>query len=216
MSDQTALERAALVVAGERAELRVEAGRVTIGKDAPVRAAPTTVEFAVDQIRGTQLHAPSRGAPGWLHVSVVGGSPTPPGELAAAGDPYTLPVTSRSLGAARRFAKLVDRHVRERGMPHDSGPDEGRLSPGVTITQHPPGPVPATDGPPPPSGSAPSDAAAVPSSAVPPPVAAPRPSAAPPPGAAELVAELQVLAELRASGALSEEEFERAKARVLD
>lgn len=200
MRGQTALERAKLVVPGDRAELRVEGGRVTIDKQAPTREAPTSVEFGVDRIRGAQLRAPSRGVRGWLHLSVVGGSPAPPGELAAAGDPYTLPVTGRSVGAARRFAKLVDRHVRERGMPREVGPTEGRLSAGVSITDAP-APEPTAD-PPPTAG-------------VPPTEASDRRVASAPSDPAAFVAELQALADLRASGALSDEEYERAKARVL-
>lgn len=204
MRDQTALERAKLVVPGDRAELRVEGGRVTIDKQAPTREAPTSVEFGVDRIRGAQLRAPSRGVRGWLHLSVVGGSPAPPGELAAAGDPYTLPVTGRSVGAARRFAKLVDRHVRERGMPREVGPTEGRLSAGVSITDAP-APEPTAD--PPPTAAEPSTE--------PPTEASDRRVASAPSGPAAFVAELQALADLRASGALSDEEYERAKARVL-
>ncbi|WP_052667024.1 SHOCT domain-containing protein [Nitriliruptor alkaliphilus] len=203
MSDQTALEGARLVVRGERGELAVDQGRITISKQAPTRDAPTTVEFGVDQVRGTDLQAPSRGGRGWLHVGVVGGSPAPPGDLAAAGDPYTLPLTSRSVGSARRFAKLVDRHVQARGMPRETGLSEGRLSSSVAITRAPvtPRPAAAQD--------------TTPAPAFPPP---------PPPTDVEdgdrtepsdLVAELQALAELHGSGALTDEEFERAKARLL-
>lgn len=206
MADQTAFERAKLVVRGDRAELRVEGGRVTIDKQAPTRDAPTTVEFGVDEVRGTQIQAPSRGARGWLHIGVVGGSPAPPGELAAAGDPYTLPLSSRSMGSARRLAKLVDRHVRERGMPHEPAPTEGRISAGVSITR-----APATE--PRTVVSAPPSLTASPEES--------RDGSLPAgsaPGSVDrerLVAELQALADLRASGALSDDEFERAKARVL-
>lgn len=209
---QTALERARLVVGGDRGELVVEDGRVTIAKQAPTREAPTTVDFGVDEVRSTHLQAPSRGSRGWLHVGVVGGSPRPPGELAALGDPYTLPVTSRSWGAARRFAKLVERHVQERGMPHETGPTEGRLSSGVALTSAP-GDValPAADPPQPPPPPPPPPPAADPASATS--EAAPGPPDAADP--ADLVTELRALADLRASGALTEEEFQRAKARVL-
>ena len=47
-----------------------------------------------DQVRSATLRRPGNGAPGWLHVAVIDGSPAPPSELAAAGDPYTLPLTS--------------------------------------------------------------------------------------------------------------------------
>lgn len=207
MSDQTALESARLVVRGERGELAVDQGRITISKQAPTRDAPTTVEFGVDQVRGTDLQAPSRGARGWLHVGVVGGSPAPPGDLAAAGDPYTLPLTSRSVGSARRFAKLVDRHVQARGMPRETGPAEGRLSSSVAITRAPVTPRAA--------GTA--DATPAPTFPPPPPPAGPGGSGAPngDGAATDLVAELQALAELHGSGALTDEEFERAKARLL-
>lgn len=200
MTDQTALERTDLVVPGDGAELRLERGRVTISKRALTQETPTTVEFGVDQVRGAQLRTSSRGSRGWLHVAVVGGSPAPPGELAAAGDPYALPLTAASLGPARRLARLVERHVRERGMPQDVGPNEGRLSSGVAITS-----APVTS-----DTSDTSDEAA---SRVP---AASFGEAARAPGdAAEFVAELRAIAELHASGALTDEEFERAKARVL-
>lgn len=234
VTDRTALERADLVVSGDRAELRVEDGHVTIDKQAPTRDAPTRVEFGIDRIRGTQLKAPSRGVRGWLHLSVVGGSPTPPGEFAAAGDPYTLLVTGRSVGAARRFAKLVDRHVRERGMPWELDPTEGRLSAGVSITDASAGAVDL-----PPTASEPSTGPSMP----PPAEASTEPPAEPrtgpstegpteppveastevsehhvtsvPSDPAAFVAELRALADLHASGALSDEEYARAKARVL-
>jgi hypothetical protein len=222
VSEETALEAARLVVRGDRGELNAEGGRITISKLAPTRDAPTTVEFGVDQVRGAQVQAPSRRSRGWLHVGVVGGSPPPPGDLAAAGDPYTLLLSPRSLGAARRFVKLVDRHVRGRGMPSEVSPSEGRLSSSVTVSRAP-------DGPRPPAVVAPSTA---PSSPPPPPPPPPPPGAArpgPPSGAgaggdvagparaepADLVEELRTLAELHQSGQLTDAEFERAKARVL-
>jgi hypothetical protein len=185
VTDQTALERTDLVVPGDGAELRLEGGRITISKRALTQERPTTVEFGVDQVRGAQLRTSSRGSRGWLHVAVVGGSPAPPGELAAAGDPYALPLSPTSLGPARRLARLVERHIRARGMPHDEGPNEGRLSSGVSITS---APVTADT-----------------------PAEETRASGDP----ADFVAELRTLAELRSSGALTEEEFDRAKARVL-
>lgn len=197
MAELTAFERAELVIEGDRGELTVAAGEVTIRKEAPTRQRPTTVTVPVDRVRGTQLRTAGRGGRGWLHVAVVGGSPAPPGELAAVGDPYTLPLTSRSVGAARRFAKMVERHVQERGLPREAGPSDGRISSGVTVTGRsavPPAPPP----PPPPAAS--------------PPAASPPALAE---GATDLVAELETLAGLRDRGILTEEEFERAKARVL-
>lgn len=192
MSDATALERARLTVRGDRAELRIEDGRITITKEAPTRATPTTVVVDVDQVRGTQMQAPTRRSRGWLHLSVVDGSPAPPGELAAAGDPYTLPLTSRSVSAAKRLDKLVERHIRERGLPRDAGPNEGRLSSGVSLTSAPATAQRTTPPPPPPPSAAPQELTP-----------------------ADLVAELRSLAELHDAGALTDEEFERAKARIL-
>lgn len=135
--DRTALERAQVSLAGARAELTVDDGRITITHHDPMGGEATRVEVGVEQVRGTHLEAPSRGTPGWLHLDVVDGSPTPPSGLAAAGDPYTITVPSRQLGAARRLAKLVERHVQARGLPHDHGPNEGRYSSGVTVTAAP-------------------------------------------------------------------------------
>lgn len=201
MTDQTALERTDLVVPGDGAELRLERGRVTISKRALTQESPTTVEFGVDEVRGAQLRSSSRGSRGWLHVAVVGGSPAPPGELAAAGDPYALPLTPASVGPARRLARLVERHIRERGMPQDVGPNEGRLSSGVAITR---APVTAD------AATSTSDEAAAQV-----PAASSREAVRAPGDPAEFVAELRTIAELHASGALTDEEFERAKARVL-
>lgn len=182
MADRTALERAKLTIAGDRAELRVEDGRITVTKEAPTRAAPTEVTVGTDQVRGTQLQLPSRRARGWLHLSVVGGSPVPPGELAAAGDPYTLPLVSRAVVAAKRFARLVDRHLHVRGMPPDLGGQGDGRSPSVAVRT----------------------------------ASTTAPEAASPRGpSANLVKELQALAELHASGALTDDEFDRAKARLL-
>jgi hypothetical protein len=197
--DQTALERAQIVVPGDGAELRLEGGRVTISKQTITREAPTTVDVDVDQVRGAQLRTSSRGSRGWLHIAVVGGSPAPPGELAAAGDPYALPLTPASLGPARRLVKLVERHIRERGMPSDAGLNEGRSSSGVALTDAPVT-VGVSDGAPGRSG-----VPEVPS----------EDGARAPADPAEFVAELRTLAELHTSGALSDDEFERAKARVL-
>jgi hypothetical protein len=192
VSEETALEAARLVVRGDRGQLNAEGGRITISKLAPTRDAPTTVEFGVDQVRGAQVRPPSRGSPGWLHVGVVGGSPPPPGDLAAVGDPYALLLNSRSVAAARRFVKLVDRHVQGRGMPSEVGPSGGRLSSSVTVFQAP------TGTPPPSRADAGGDVASG--------------GGADP---ADLVEELRTLAELHQSGELTDAEFERAKARVL-
>jgi hypothetical protein len=225
VSDQTALEAARLVVRGDRGELSADGGRITISKQAPTRDAPTTVEFGVDQVRGAQVQTSSRGSRGWLHVGVVGGSPPPPGDLAAVGDPYTLPLTSRSVGAARRFAKLVDRHVQARGMPGEVDRNEGRLSSSVAITRAPASrrPVEAVDDASPPS-SFPPPAFPPPPPPSPGPARSSTPSGAhaaaasvgeEPADPADLVEELRALADLHQSGALSDEEFQRAKARVL-
>lgn len=131
MAEQTALERQAVVVPGDRSELRLEAGRVVVHKDATTQAEPTEVGFEVAEVRGATLTPPSRGQMGWLHVAVVGGSPPPPTGLAAMGDPYTLPLTSRGLGAARRLVRMVERHVQVRGMPSEA-PGTGSSS-GVVV-----------------------------------------------------------------------------------
>lgn len=183
MVDATALETRDLVVEGDRGELRLEAGTITVRKDAAVQARPTEVEVGVEQVRGATLEAPSRRQPGWLHVAVVGGSPPPVSGLAAAGDPYTLPLTSRGAGPARRFVKLVERHVRERGRPSEAA--DVRTSTGVVLD--PDGPLsPRT--PAPGASAEPDD---------------------------DLVARLRELADLHAGGALSDDEFQRAKDRLL-
>jgi hypothetical protein len=227
VSDQTALEAARLVVRGDRGELSADGGRITISKQAPTRDAPTTVEFGVGQVRGAQVQTSSRGSRGWLHVGVVGGSPPPPGDLAAVGDPYTLPLTPRSVGAARRFAKLVDRHVQARGMPGEVDRNEGRLSSSVAITRAPASrvrPVEAVDDASPPSSFPPSSFPPPPPPPSPRPARSSTPSGGDPAAAsvgeepadpADLVEELRTLADLHQSGALSDAEFQRAKARVL-
>ncbi|HSK22786.1 MAG TPA: hypothetical protein VK906_06405, partial [Egicoccus sp.] len=52
--------------------------------------------------------------------------------LAAANDPYTVPVTARNLGAARRFCRLVADHVRDRGLPA-AAPHPGTGSTSVLV-----------------------------------------------------------------------------------
>ena len=201
MAGETALERQALVVQGERAELRLEDGHLTVHKDATTQERPTEVTVAVDRVRGAELEAPPRGGQGWLHLSVVGGSPPPPTGLAAAGDPYTLPVGSRGAGAARKLVRMVERHVQERGLPSDVAAPGA--SSGVVLN---------------PAG-APSPKE---------PYAAPAPTATATgradraadgeggqgPGS-DLVARLRELADLHAGGALTDDEFQRAKARLL-
>lgn len=182
MSRSTTLERTRLVIDGVRAELVLEDGRITITKEGPTQAAPSTVSVDVDRLRGTSLNSPSRGGRGWIHVAVAGGSPTPPSELAAAGDPYTVPITSRATSAARRFARLVDKHVAERGMPSDPRVGGRQLSSGVSLVD-----------PPDPDGG--------------------QPETRDEPH--RLVAQLRELADLHDAGALTDEEFERAKSRLL-
>lgn len=179
MDDTTALETKDLVVEGDRSELRLEAGRFVLRKEATTQAEPTEVSFGVDQVRAATLNRPSGGEPGWLHVAVVGGSPPPPGGLAAASDPYTLPLAGRATGSARRLAKMIERHVQVRGLPRDERDTGVRPSTGVVVN----------------------------------PVGTPPPAAA---SGDDLVRRLQELAQLHQVGALTDEEFERAKARVLE
>lgn len=204
MSGSTSLERTRLVIAGVRAELVLEDGRITITKETPTQDTPSTVTVGVDRVRGTSLNIPSRGGRGWIHVAVAGGSPAPPSELAAAGDPYTLPITSRAASSARRFARLVDRHVAERGMPRDPRVTGRRYSSGVSIvdpddaTEASRKVAPDTDQAlvePAPARDVPDDGNAA--------------------SGDELVRHLRQLAELHDAGALTDEEFERAKARLL-
>ncbi len=189
MGDRTGLESQELVVAGDRSELRLGDGRIVIHKEATTQARPTEVEFDVDQVRGATMETPRGG--GWLHVSVVGGSPPPPSGLAATGDPYTLPLTGRGTAAARRLVRLVERHVQERGMPSVAPGAAG--SSGVVV--HDGGGRPAQvgsdrDGP-----SADEDEGS---------------------SSGDVVARLRELADLHAAGALTDDEFDQAKARVLE
>lgn len=177
----TRLERTSLVVPGERSELRLEDARISIDKDLGAQHAPTSVAFPVAEVRGTTLQRPSRGEPGWLHVAVVGGSPAPATPLGATLDPYTLPITSRNVAAARRLGRLVTQHVQQRGLPPERTAGTGRISSSVTVSA-PPSPVPSED-------EAASDGT--------------------------LIGALRELAELHAAGALSDDEFQRAKAKVL-
>jgi hypothetical protein len=207
MARETALERSAVVVHGVRAELALADGHVTITKESAIQAGPTTIEVGIDQIRGTTLAPPSRGGRGWLHVAVGGGSPPPPSQLAAAGDPYTVPLTGRGVAAARKFTRMVDRHVRARGLPADP-PGDHQHTGSVVLTS------PASA---PPDESRPAATAAT--EAVEPlpepPVVSADGHADEDPHGPDLVAALRELADLHAAGALSDAEFERAKQRLL-
>jgi hypothetical protein len=219
MSDATRLERATHTVGGERAELRLEDGAVTIAKEATTRGRPSSVTVPVDRVRGVDLHRPSRASSGWLHVAVVDGSPAPSTELAAMSDPYTIPITSRHLTAARRLERLVEDHVRRRGLPAEEPSTSVATSSGVVLTDAP------TTHEAPPTPEVPTasevptaaETAATPATDVePPPYTPPGEEAgeAPAEGGA-LAAELRELADLHEAGALTDEEFRRAKQRVL-
>lgn len=198
MDDTTALETKDLVVEGDRSELRLAGGEFVLRKEATTQARPTEVQFGIDRVRGATLQRPSGGEPGWLHIAVVGGSPPPPGGLAAASDPYTLPLVGRTNGAARRLARMVERHVQVRGLPVDTGASADSQSTGVVL--NPDGPLT------PPTGNRSSSA-----------IAEAPVSEAPVADDAgdDLVARLRELADLHEAGALTDAEFERAKARVL-
>jgi hypothetical protein len=203
MVRDTRLEHARLVIRGVRSELRVEDGHVTITKEVPTRAEPSTVTVPVDTIRAASVKAPSRGNRGWLHLAVLGGSPPPPTELAAANDPYTLPISSRSSGPAKRLVRLVERHVRKRGMPSEQGPNEGRYSSSVSITR---------------SGSSVRSASAATDRPAGPDAGQPNHPPAPSrqrPRAEDMDVYMRELDDLHAAGALTDEEVERAKARLL-
>lgn len=193
MSEATRLERASLAVPGVRSELRLDAGHITVSRHVTTQARPTEVSFPVEAVRGATLRRPQGGERGWLHVAAVGGTPAPVGELAASSDPYTLPLGSRHTRRARKLARMVERHIQERGLPADhttsSSGGTGAVAPAVTIGR---GPLPE-----------------------------PRPEVAPSDdgagglGGVELVDHLRQLAALRDQGALSDAEFQRAKDRVL-
>lgn len=190
MARGTSLESQKLVVHGDRAELHVADGRISLHKEATTQRSPTDVAVGVDQVRGVTVQPPTRNGPGWVHVSVVNGSPPPPGAMAAAGDPWTLPITSRGTGAARRLAKMVERHVQMRGLPSESS----SVTTSSGVVMDPDGPV------------------------------TPKPEHRGSEGArdggaaddgADLVQSLKELADLHASGALTDEEFQQAKDRLL-
>jgi hypothetical protein len=130
----TALERESLVIRGVRSELTLEGGLITIHKEATTQATPTEVEMATTIVRGATMETAKRGGRGWLHIATSNGSPAPVGDLAATGDPYTLPITGRNTSACRKLVKMIDKHVRERGLPGDTGPNQGRYSSGVVLS----------------------------------------------------------------------------------
>ena len=207
MRDSTRLERTTQVVRGDRSELRLEDGRITVTKEATTQATPTTVTVGIEQVRNVALERPSRGGRGWLHLGVVDGSPAPPTELAAASDPYTLPLTARQVPAARRLARMIDDHVRRRGLPQagNGGPAASRssgvvISDPTTSTEQPPVPPPPPPAPPPNV-----------------PTRGPRDGDAPAEQRSgdELIGRLRELTDLHHEGALSDEEFHRAKQQVL-
>ncbi len=210
MGETTRLERTSHVVPGERCELRLEDGHITLTKEAGTRARPTSVTVPVDRVRSVTLNRPSPGRPGWLHLAVVDGSPTPPSELAAIGDPYTLPLTTRHVHAARRLERMIDDHVRRRGLPHvDSGAGTGS---GVTVN---PGRPPATPTPIDRAGDAPGEDR-VSSGDSTGPGHDRDPAGDADASGGELAGALRELADLHTAGALSDEEFEQAKRRVLE
>lgn len=143
MRDATRLERASVVVQGDRAELRVEDGALTLVKDVATQSRPTTVRVGTDLVRGVTLERSTARRRGWLHLAVVDGTPVPPSEIAATSDPYTLPLTSRQVPTARRVARMIRDHIQRRGLPSDSDREPSR-STGVLLTSAPP-PHPASD-----------------------------------------------------------------------
>lgn len=129
MRDTTRLERTAMVVHGDRCELRLGDGRITITKQATAQQRPVSVTVPVDQVRGATVDRPTRGQRGWLHLAVVGGSVPPASELAASTDPYAMPLSGREAATARRLVRLVADHVRRRGLPPELHDD--RTAPSV-------------------------------------------------------------------------------------
>jgi hypothetical protein len=220
MDDATRLERTSLVVSADRCELRLDGAQLTLTKERAAQDPPTTVSVPVDEVRGATLERPSRGQPGWLHIAVVGGTPAPTNDLGSTLDPYTMPVTSRNVAAARRVVRLITQHVQQRGLPpeqeSEQEPDRGRISSSVTVTDGPAStrstgasPTPVPTPPPPAVGTG---------STTMPSTEAPRTSDADPTAEepSSLARTLRELADLHASGALSDEEFEQAKAKVLE
>lgn len=205
-------------IKGVRAELTLEGGRFTIEREGGPASAASSRTFTIEQVRGATVEVPSLTGRGWLHIAVVSGTPAPPGEMAAMSDPYALPITKRSAGACQKLAKMVVKHLQVRGVPKDTVNDEVRI-PGGRILH---GPLPDGVTPTPkatrtPDRPATTDAPAAAPAPHPDPAAtpAPAPTPTPPAGGAELVGQLKELAELHQAGALSDEEFASAKARLL-
>jgi hypothetical protein len=216
VSEATRLERTTHAVAGDRAELQLKDGVITIHKSATAQARPTEVTVPIDRVRSVEVRKPSRTSSGWLHVAVVDGSPAPVTELAAMSDPYTIPIVGRQVTAARRLERLVADHVQRRGLPpEEPGSSPGPGPSGVVLTDAPttasaaPTMEPSGAGPSSPDGDGRSGASA--SSAPPPP-----PPPDPPAPEEDLTTKLRELAELHRSGALTDEEFRRAKQSVLE
>ncbi len=135
MSDKhTGLERDSMAIKGVRSELRLEGGRIRIEKHSTLQATPTAVEFEVRTVRGSTVEMPKFGGRGWFHIATVNGSPAPVGEMSASGDPYALPITKGQVGHCRKLGKLIDKHIKERGMPADVGPNQGRYTSGVVVS----------------------------------------------------------------------------------
>lgn len=200
---QTALERAALTVRGVRGQLQVADGKVRIERDGDAATPGTAVEVPLTEIRGTTLSAPGVSSRGWIHLAVVGGTPTPTGDMAAMSDPYVLPLTVRGLAGARKLVKLVERHLQQRGLPPDQ-PRATQRRPSSSVIPRP--------------SPAPTQTASTPTATVEPettivlPDVPERKGTA---GRAEFVEELRTLAELHAAGALTDDEFSRAKRKLL-
>jgi hypothetical protein len=235
VGEATRLERATHSIGGDRAELRLEAGVITIAKGATSQARPTEVTVPVGRVRSVEVRKPSRAASGWLHVAVVDGSPAPVTELAAMSDPYTIPLGGRQVGAARRLERMVADHVQRRGLPAESSDAKPRRpSSGVVLTD---APTTATRPPEARRGTAPGDTAEArpvdaratdveptgtePASAEP---TDAEPTDAEPtdvepadvePAGADLTAKLRELADLHRTGELTDDEFRRAKEAVL-
>jgi hypothetical protein len=200
MSDATRLERTTHAVNGVRAGLQLTEGEVRIEKEAAGDGGPTSVTVPVDRIRGVEVQKPSRSSSGWLHLAVVDGSPPPSTELAAMSDPYTIPLTTRHLSAARRFERMVEDHVQRRGLPPETPSTRPTTSSGVVLTDAPTTSETAPEEPPPPAPTAPATVA---------------PDADEPAPEGALAAQLRELAALHAAGSLTDEEFRLAKERVL-
>jgi hypothetical protein len=113
--------------------------------------------------------------------------------------------------------RLITEHVQQRGLPPEQEADRGRISSSVTVTDGPAlaSPSAPTSPPPPVAPPAVSRGEAedpAPRSSAIPEASEPAPSAQEP---TSLARTLRELADLHASGALSDEEFEQAKTKVL-